>query len=64
MNFLTHWLHRNTVWIEIFENRENLWQWRLEGSNGRILAHSEEYASYGNCMDTVRMLIDKKIRKR
>ena len=62
MKIITEWLHRNTVRIGIFENKVGKWQWRLLGSNGEILGHSEEYVSFGGCMDTVGLLVGKRIR--
>jgi uncharacterized protein YegP (UPF0339 family) len=56
------WLHRNTIRIEMIENNRDKWQWRLRAANGEILAHSEEYSSYGSCIDTANMLIGKSIR--
>ena len=61
-NVIKTWLHRNTVRVEIFENKVGLWQWRLRAANGEILAHSEGYSDYGACMDTVYMLLGKTIR--
>jgi len=61
MNFWKKWFRRQTVKIEMFENTKGKWQWRLRAGNGEILAHSEEYSSFGACGDTVKSLEEKKI---
>ena len=60
-NFVKTWLHKKTVRIEMFENKRSLWQWRIVGWNGRYLATSEEYSSWNEANDTMKMLKGKKI---
>jgi len=49
--------------VEVFQNRRGKWQWRLVGTNGEILAHSEEYSSNAECNDTVESICGKRIEK-
>jgi uncharacterized protein YegP (UPF0339 family) len=62
MKWLKKWLRRNTVEIEMFENRRGLWQWHIKAANGEKLAHSEEYSTYAMCHRTMTNLRGRKIR--
>jgi len=44
------------MWIEILKNKNGKWFWRIKADNGKILAHSEAYASKRNCQKTAEMV--------
>lgn len=40
--------------IEVIQNVNGCWYWRLVAENGEILATSEAYSSKSKCMQTVK----------
>ena len=34
-----------TYWVEIFNNEQKQWYWRIRSANGQILATSEAYTT-------------------
>jgi uncharacterized protein YegP (UPF0339 family) len=42
--------------IVVQKNKRSKWFWKVVASNGRILAHSEDYTRKGACYDTVHRL--------
>ena len=42
--------------IELFQDVNKCWRWRIVADNGEVLATSEAYASKRNAIDTGKML--------
>ena len=42
------------MYIEITQNVNGCWYWRLMATNGQILAHSESYSSKAKCKQTTK----------
>ena len=47
--------------IVVEKNRRGKWYWKIIASNGKILAHSEEYSRKQACIDTVFLVVAAKI---
>jgi len=50
------------MWIEILKNKNGKWFWRLKAGNGKVLAHSEAYASKRNCRQTATKVKRSRLR--
>jgi len=44
--------------IQLFQDTNKCWRWRITASNGEILATSEAYSSRRNATDTAKMLAE------
>ena len=44
--------------IQLFQDKNKCWRWRLVAGNGEVLATSEAYCSKKSCLDTAKGLAE------